>query len=288
MNTGIFVDAEELLAYKEAEAEEDFPVSLSLWVGNGYSGVKGSGNDLYGIREYQPGDYLKRINRQATARTGKIHLNEFLEERMLSAYIVLDQSPALFFTSTGEMKSVLAARTACKILFQYQRQGHRIGGEVFNHLNYSDFAATTSLAICEEWVNAVARFNQTLLSVRLITHRNMLAEALTRCVNRNLSGREIYVLTDFMLCDIEKCIGLLTTLGKGNRIYLIQLTDTLEDNPPIRVWLSGAQGDFLLRDESDCESYCRYRHEKKQRWVDFARQRGFSYTELFTRPIKRT
>lgn len=282
MRAEITIDTPTLLSLKHEMQSEDFPISFSILSGNGYSGVKGNGNDLYGIREYQPGDNLKRINRQATARTGELHLNEYLEERMLSAYVVLDQSSSLFFTSTDRMKSVLAARKACSVLFHYQQKGHRIGGEVFNNQNHADFPATTSLSLYEEWIETVSLFNHSLLSSNPSRHKHALPDALNRCLNRNLNDRELYIVTDLLSYDATDCIRLLSTLGKTNRIYLIQVSDPLEDCPPLRVWLSGNRGDFVLRSESERKLYFEKRNEKKRMWTDFARSQGFSYTECFT------
>lgn len=283
MKVRIQVEAEELLSYKyRLNSTEVFPTSLSSLLGNGYSGLKGSGSDLYGIREYQHGDNYKRVNRQATARTGIIHLNEYLEDRLLSAYLLIDQSSPLFFSSTYVMKSVIAARRGAETLFSYLKNGHRVSGDVFNEHAYATLPLTSSEITSEEWIMQVAKFNQMLLCKQKISKGNALSEALARALEAGISGRELYVFSDFMFYKGAELMDLLTTLRGNNRIYLIQVTDQLEENPPLKQWLSNGTNEFILRSEEEREKYKTLRETKKQRIMSFSRQNDIVFTEFFT------
>lgn len=281
MKSGICVDLETLLSYRKYGDCIRYPLSASPHIGNGYSGLRGNGYDLYGIRKYQPGDSFRRVNYQATARTGDIHLNEYFEERVLSAHILLDQSSHLFFSSTGRMKSVVAAEKAAELLFCYQLKGHRVSGEVFNNKNYVNFFPTDNVGICEGWLSDVVSLNQALVTAPYECCSSSLTKALERCMDNNLSGKELYLITDFMLCEPEKCIPLLVTLSHENRIYLIQITDRLEDDPPLDVWLCGASG-YVKYDRKMYQSYKKRRNDRRRQIVDISRQYGFFCSELYT------
>lgn len=281
MKSGICVDLDTMLSYRNYDNYIPYPPSVSLHIGNGYSGLKGNGYDLYGIRKYQLGDSFRRINYQATARTGDIHLNEYFEERILSAHIILDQSSHLFFSSTGTMKSVIAAEKAAELLFSYQQKGHKISGEVFNNKKYVNFLSTDNIEICEEWISNVVLFNQALINTPHECCNKLLTKALERCIDNNLMDKELYIITDFMLCELKECIPLLITLSHGNRIYLIQVTDILEETPPLNIWLLGEQG-YVKYDSKTCESYKKHRNDKRKEIIDVSKQYGLSYSEIYT------
>lgn len=281
--TGIQVTPEELLAVRyDINTPSDFPVSFSPLAGNGYSGAKGSGSDLYGIREYQQGDICKKINRQATARTGILHLNEYVEDRLLSAYILTDQSTLMFFTSTHVMKSVIGARKTAEILFYYLENGHRASGEVFNEDAYFSLPLTNSEAICEEWIATVAEYNMSLPGKDCKGRQNSLIDALVRMLESEITGREIYIISDFINYEVTLLQNLLTTLCSKNRIYLLQITDRLEDNPPLKQWLNDGKNEFMLNNGNERSRYLRIRECKRQKLIDFSKDNNIEIIELFT------
>lgn len=283
MKIEVQVTAEELLACKyQINLTNEFPVSFSTLTGNGYSGLKGSGSDFYGIREYQQGDTCKRVNRQATARTDVLHLNEYLEERLLSAYILIDQSTHLFFTSTHIMKSVVGARKGAEILFHYLKNGHRVSGEVFDEYTHSGLPLTTSEVTSDEWIEIVAEYNRALPGKNYSGKKNALLNVLIQSLGSEISGREIYIVSDFMIYETPKLIEPLIALCGKNRIYLIQLTDKLEENPPLKQWLSDGKSEFVLRSEDERTRYKQFREDKKQQLVRFSRENNIAFTEIFT------
>src|SRR3546814_11015387 len=63
--------------------------------GNYRSVFRGSGIEFAEAREYVPGDDVRRIDWNVTARTGTPWVKEFVEERDLSVIFVVDRSPSL-------------------------------------------------------------------------------------------------------------------------------------------------------------------------------------------------
>ena len=283
MKAEVWITPDELLGLKHLSSSmEDFPLSFSALPGAGYSRQKGEGYDLYGIRPYQSGDSLRRVNRLATARLDKLYLNEFMEERQLAAHILIDQSACMFFSSTLAMKSVVAAKTGIRILFDYLKNGHRVSGEVFSDSAHSFLPLTSGETVAEEWVAIVAEYSRRLADEPCMTKKETLPDALTRCLEIGLSDREIYVVSDFMPYAEEALEKQLGILCRQNRLYLIQTSDLLEENPPLRQWLTDGVSEWMFHHEKEREEYQRTRREKKERLIQFCKENEIMFHENFT------
>lgn len=283
MKAEVWITTDELLELKYLSIpEEDFPLSLSVFPGAGLSKQKGGGYDLHGIRPYQPGDSLRRVNRLATARLDKLHLNEFMEERQLAAHILIDQSAPMFFSSTFTMKSVVAARTGIRILFDYLNNGHRVSGDAFGSDAHSVLPLTSGETVAEEWVAMVAEHSRRLANHRHTVTKGALPDALTRCLEVGLSGREVYIVSDFMPYACEVLEKQLNVLCHQNRLYLIQTSDMLEENPPLRLWLTDGENEWMFRHEKERKEYRRIRREKKERLIQFCKENKIVFYEIFT------
>lgn len=80
--------------------------------GNYRSAVLGRGVEFAELREYEPGDDVRSIDWNVTARAGRPFVKRFVEERELAVLIVLDVSASHGFGSASVMKSQVAAETA--------------------------------------------------------------------------------------------------------------------------------------------------------------------------------
>ena len=85
------------------------------FAGEYQSAFKGMGMEFDSVREYQPGDDIRSIDWNVTARTSKIQVKKFVEERELSVMLLLDASLSCRFGSTTQLKSELAAEI-CSVL----------------------------------------------------------------------------------------------------------------------------------------------------------------------------
>ena len=69
------------------------------------------------VREYQPGDEIRSIDWNVTARMGNAFVKKFTEERELTVILVVDVSASGNFGSTTQSKRELAAEVACLLAF---------------------------------------------------------------------------------------------------------------------------------------------------------------------------
>ena len=86
----------------------------------------GQGTELAQLRPYVPGDDVRTLDPFAYARTGIPHVREYVPERALTTWMVLDVSPSMAFGTADRLKSDVAEGTALVIARLALRHGGRI------------------------------------------------------------------------------------------------------------------------------------------------------------------
>jgi uncharacterized protein (DUF58 family) len=99
----------------------------------------GVGTELAQIREWQPADDVRRIDWNATARSGEVQVRVDVAERALTSWLVLDVSPSMRFGTADRRKWDVAEGVAVAMGHLASRRGNRIG--------VATFGGTTSLAL---------------------------------------------------------------------------------------------------------------------------------------------
>ena len=88
---------------------------------------KGRGVAFSEVRAYEPGDDVRSIDWNVTARTGEAHVKLFTEERELTVMLLVDMSASLDLGSTDADKRNLVARLAATFAFSAIRNNDRVG-----------------------------------------------------------------------------------------------------------------------------------------------------------------
>jgi len=102
-----------------------------VFAGQYHSVFKGRGLEFDEVREYFPGDDVRTIDWNVTARTGKAHIKKFVEERELTVMLLVDVSRSCQFSTVNELKSKLAAEIAALLAFAAIRNNDKIGLIIF-------------------------------------------------------------------------------------------------------------------------------------------------------------
>jgi len=97
------------------------------FAGQYHSAIHGRGVEFSQVREYQPGDDIRTIDWNVTARSGVPHVKEFVEERDLSILLVLDVSGSMTFGSVDRRKIDLAVEIGAVLAFSALENGDRVG-----------------------------------------------------------------------------------------------------------------------------------------------------------------
>jgi uncharacterized protein (DUF58 family) len=94
----------------------------------GYHSVfKGRGMAFSEVRAYEPGDEVRTIDWNVSARTGHLFVKRFVEERELTAVILVDLSASTDFGSGARTKAEVAAEIAALVAFSAVANGDRVG-----------------------------------------------------------------------------------------------------------------------------------------------------------------
>src|SRR5512140_747980 len=88
---------------------------------------RGQGLDLADLREYQMHDDVRHIDWNVTARLEQPHVRQFLEDRDLSAWMLLDLSGSVHFGSGERSKFGVATAFVATLARVITRHGNRIG-----------------------------------------------------------------------------------------------------------------------------------------------------------------
>lgn len=100
--------------------------------GNYHSVFKGRGMNFDEVREYVPGDDIRAIDWNVTARTGVPHIKKFTEERELTIMLMIDISGSGEFGSGPRSKREMMAELGSILAFSARRNNDRVGLILFS------------------------------------------------------------------------------------------------------------------------------------------------------------
>jgi uncharacterized protein (DUF58 family) len=109
------------LHFRARRAVED------LLGGEYHSVFKGTGIAFEEVREYQPGDDVRAIDWNVTARMGHPFIKRYIEERELTVFLLIDWSGSQHFGSGGQEKREVAAELAAVLAFSAIANNDKVG-----------------------------------------------------------------------------------------------------------------------------------------------------------------
>ena len=102
------------------------------FAGDYHSAFHGRGIEFSQVREYFPGDDIRTIDWNVTARTGHPHVKRFTEERELTVMLLVDSSASTHFGSVRQFKQELAAEIAALFAFSAITNNDKVGLAIFS------------------------------------------------------------------------------------------------------------------------------------------------------------
>lgn len=102
-----------------------------VMAGSYHSTFKGRGMEFEDVREYQPGDDVRAIDWNVTARTGVPYIKRFREERELTVMLMVDLSGSTDFGTQDQTKGELAAEICALLAFSAIKNNDRVGLLIF-------------------------------------------------------------------------------------------------------------------------------------------------------------
>ena len=107
-------------------------LSKNIFAGEYHSQFKGRGMAFSEVREYQPGDDVRSIDWNVTARLNKPYIKVFEEERELTVMLLVDVSGSRNFGTQTQMKRDMIAEVAATLAFSTIANNDKVGVMLFS------------------------------------------------------------------------------------------------------------------------------------------------------------
>jgi uncharacterized protein (DUF58 family) len=101
--------------------------------GNYRTLFRGVGTDFRDLRDYEPGDDVRHIDWNVTARMDTPFIRQYAEERELTAWLLLDRSPSMSFGRVDRPKELVLCELASTIARLITRGGNRVGAVLYDN-----------------------------------------------------------------------------------------------------------------------------------------------------------
>ncbi len=193
-----------------------------VFAGQYQSVFKGLGMEFDEVREYTPGDEIRSIDWNVTARMGHPYVKVFVEERELTIMILLDVSMSQRFGTTGRVKSELAAELCSVIAFSAIQNHDKVG-----MLTFTD--RVEKLIPPRKGIRHVLRVIREALYNRpqgTGTDINTVLEHLNRVTTRRTIT---FVISDFFAPEFKKKLSI---TNKRHDVIAVTITDPSEIELP--------------------------------------------------------
>ena len=101
--------------------------------GNYRTAFRGVGLDFLDLREYEPGDDVRHIDWNVTARMDTPFVRQYSEDRELTGWLLLDRSPSMGFGPIDRPKELVLSELATTFARLLTRRGNRVGAILFDN-----------------------------------------------------------------------------------------------------------------------------------------------------------
>ncbi|MXY98406.1 MAG: DUF58 domain-containing protein [Gemmatimonadetes bacterium] len=193
-----------------------------VFSGEYHSVFKGRGMEFAEVREYEPGDEIRSIDWNVTARLGRPYIKRFIEERELTVILMADVSASGHFGTVNQMKSEITAEICALLAYAAIQNNDRVGLLMFTDQ-------------IEKFIPPKKGRTHILRVIREVLYNQPghtgtdLTQAL-EYLNRLLTRRSIvFILSDFLTEDYMKP---LRVASKRHDVVAVTITDPRELSLP--------------------------------------------------------
>lgn len=251
-----------------------------VFAGRYHSVFKGRGMEFDEVREYFPGDDIRAIDWNVTARTGVPHIKKFVEEREMTVMLLVDISGSNDFGSGGQLKRDLAAEVAAMLAFSATRNNDRIGLILFSdrvekYIPPHKGTATHVLRLIREILDHTPQSRLTD------------AKPALDFLNHTTTRRAVtFLISDFILP--ETCEKPLKITARRHDLIAVSIADRHEQSWPkagLIEWRDPESGVRTLADTSSSavrSALLLAQDERKENLHRTLRRAGIDTIELFT------
>ena len=253
-------------------------MASDLFAGRYVSAFKGRGMEFAEVREYSPGDDIRTIDWNVSARYGHPFVKVFHEERELTVMLMLDISGSHSFGTRGKLKRDLLAETAGMLAFLAIRTNDKVGAMLFS-------------SVVEKYIPPkkgaphVWRLIKEIFTYEPHERKTNLNEALT-FLNKAVKRHAIvFLISDCIDEGFEKPLRL---AAKKHQLTVIRLTDPAEIELPDAGLVSLTDpetGENIIINTSQKfvrQKWMEHIYSERRKLTDMLNKAGVDLVELYT------
>ncbi|HKW79151.1 MAG TPA: DUF58 domain-containing protein [Candidatus Limnocylindria bacterium] len=179
---------------------------------------RGSGLEFEEVREYEPGDDIRSIDWNVTARMGTPYIKKFREDRELNIFLAVDASASSWFGSAAQSKRDLGAEVAALLALTAMENNDRVG-----LLRFS--------AGMREWLPSRRGRDHLLRVIRELLYaparrdRTELSAAARFLTNVTKKRSVVFLISDFIDVELDASLRM---LGRKHDVIAVLLNDPRE------------------------------------------------------------
>ena len=192
--------------------------------GEYHSVFKGMGMEFDEMRPYSPGDDVRRIDWNVTARMNTPYIRKYQEERELTVFLAVDASGSSDFGTTGQFKRELAAELAAVLSFAATTNNDKVGLLIFTD-------KSELIVPPRKGKRHVLRMVRDLL-VFTPEGRGTSIESALDTINRVVKRRSITFLISDFLVEPESLRRPLAATNRRHDVIALDLHDPMEHQIP--------------------------------------------------------
>ena len=192
-----------------------------MMTGSYKSKIRGRGIEFSEVREYVLGDDVRHIDWNVTARTNKLHVKEFVEERDLRVYVIFDYSASNEFGFNKSKKSI-GHEVAASIIFSAMKNNDSVGLGIFTDTLEQFIPARKgrrhSLTLLRALLSHKTKSNKTNIETSLLQLHHVLGQ-----------HSVIFIISDYLSPSFLRPLKF---LKNRHDVVLINLADIRESELP--------------------------------------------------------
>jgi uncharacterized protein (DUF58 family) len=220
---------------------------------------KGRGMQFDEVREYTPGDDIRSIDWNVTARTGRPHIKRFVEEREMTVIFAVDLSASGEFGTVDKTKNELAAEFCAVLAFAALKNNDKVGLLIFTD--------RIELYIPpKKGSSHVLRLIRELLYFKTPVRKTDIPAALDYLAKVARKRATVFLVSDFIETDFKKSLGL---LNKRHDVIAVPVRDRAEialPNVGLVEFVDAETGEIIFVDTSSKRFRNRYGENSSKRF----------------------
>jgi uncharacterized protein (DUF58 family) len=239
---------------------------------------RGRGMEFDEVREYMPGDEIRTIDWNVTARTGHPYVKRFVEERELTVIFLVDLSASGSFGSVHKLKNEIAAEFCALLAFSAVKNNDKVGLIVFTD-------EVEMFIPPKKGTRHVLRVIRELLNFKPRPASTDITGALDYLGRVTSKRAVVFLVSDFQAEGFEKKMRV---LGKRHDLIAVTITDPREVRLPDvgLLELEDAEtGETVLIDTSSASVRKRYERlgrEQQERFKELFSSMGVDQIDVMT------